>query len=70
MAFPEMEACKAYGSLIDLTTLGLRPTKREEPIRLEDNFSSFSQIKELPNSTQHFGGTGMYGIFRYKMARP
>jgi pentatricopeptide repeat protein len=65
-----MEACKAYGSLIDLTTLGLRPTKREEPIRLEDNFSSFSQIKELPNSTQHFGGTGMYGFFRYRMARP
>ncbi|KAG2620395.1 hypothetical protein PVAP13_3NG093000, partial [Panicum virgatum] len=32
-----MEACKAYGSLIDLTTLGPRPTgprptKREEPI--------------------------------------
>ncbi|RLM98168.1 pentatricopeptide repeat-containing protein [Panicum miliaceum] len=65
-----MEACKAYGSLIDLTTLGPRPTKREEPIRLEDNFSSFSQINELPNSTQHFGGTGMYGFFRYRMARP
>jgi len=64
-----MEACKAYGSLIDLTALGPRPTKREEPIRLENNFSSFSQIKELPNSTQHFGGTGMYGLFRYRMTR-
>jgi len=64
-----MEACKAYGSLIGLTALGPRPTKREEPIRLENNFSSFSQIKELPNSTQHFGSTGMYGFFRYRMAR-
>ncbi|CAN6328884.1 unnamed protein product [Urochloa humidicola] len=62
-----MEACKAYGSLIDLTTLGPHPTKREEPIRIENNFSSFSQVKELPNSTYHFGDTGMYGFFRYRM---
>ncbi|CAL5093957.1 unnamed protein product [Urochloa decumbens] len=65
-----IEACKAYGSFLDLTTLGPRPTKREEPIRIDNNFSSFSQVKELPNSTYHFGGTGMYGFFRYRMVRP
>ncbi|CAN6355783.1 unnamed protein product [Urochloa humidicola] len=65
-----MEACKAYGSLIDLTSLGPLPTKTEEPIRIENNFSSFSQVKELPNSTYHFGDSGMYGFFRYRMVRP
>lgn len=58
-----MEACKAYGSLMDLTTLGPRPAKREEPIRIENNFSSFSHIKGLPNDIHHFGATGMYGFF-------
>ncbi|WVZ91325.1 hypothetical protein U9M48_037513 [Paspalum notatum var. saurae] len=65
-----MEACKSYGSLIDLTTLGPRPSKRVEPIRVEnDHFLSFSQMKDLPSSTHHFVGTGMYGFFRYRMAR-
>lgn len=64
-----MEACKAYGSLIDLTALGPRPTKRVEPIRVENDFSSFSQMKDLLSSTQHFASTGMYGFFRYRMLR-
>ncbi|KAF8659631.1 hypothetical protein HU200_058388 [Digitaria exilis] len=64
-----MEACKAYGSLIDLSSLGPRPTKRAEPIRIENDFSSFSQNKDLPNRIHRFGDTGMYGFLRYRMAR-
>ncbi|KAJ1266455.1 hypothetical protein BS78_08G152400 [Paspalum vaginatum] len=64
-----MEACKAYGSLLDLTTLGPRPAKRVEPIRVENGHLCFSQMKDLPSSTHHFVGTGMYGFFRYRMAR-
>lgn len=64
-----MEACQAYGSLIDLTTLGPRPAKKLEPIKTESNFSSTSHIEDLPSSTKHFGGTGIYSFYRYKMAK-
>ncbi|XP_062202721.1 protein LOW PHOTOSYNTHETIC EFFICIENCY 1, chloroplastic-like [Phragmites australis] len=64
-----MEACKAYGSFIDVTTLGPRPAKKVETIRIENNFSSFSRINDMPSSTHQFGGTGMYNFYRYRMAR-
>ncbi|KAL6623080.1 hypothetical protein ACP70R_018200 [Stipagrostis hirtigluma subsp. patula] len=64
-----MEACKAYGSLIDLTALGPRPAEKAEPVRIENNFSSMSRMHHLPYSTQHFGGTGLYGFYRYRIAR-
>ncbi|OQU76988.1 hypothetical protein SORBI_3010G249700 [Sorghum bicolor] len=64
-----LEACKAYGSIVDLTTLGPRPSKGVEPIRIENNFSSFSQFKDLPSTSHHFAGIGMYGFSGYRMAR-
>ncbi|CAD6335586.1 unnamed protein product [Miscanthus lutarioriparius] len=64
-----LEACKAYGSVVDLTTLGPRPSKGVEPIRIENSFSSFSQFKDPPSSSHHFAGIGMYGFFGYRMAR-
>ncbi|TVU51670.1 hypothetical protein EJB05_03110, partial [Eragrostis curvula] len=63
-----MDACKAYGSLIDLTSLGPRPLTKVEPIRIENSHSSFSRINNLPSSTHYFGDTGMYSFYRYKMA--
>ncbi|KAK3139670.1 hypothetical protein QOZ80_5AG0387480 [Eleusine coracana subsp. coracana] len=64
-----MDACKADGSLTDLTTLGPQLVTKVEPIRIESNSSSFSEINDLPISSHYFGNTGMYSSYKYRMAR-
>jgi pentatricopeptide repeat protein len=63
-----MDACKAYDSHIDVTTLGPRPAMKVEPNRIESN-SSFSQMNDLPISTHYFGDPGLHTFYRYKMSR-
>lgn len=64
-----MEACQDYGSLIDLNSLGPRPVKKVEPIRIENKFSSSYYVGDLPSSTKHFGSTGTSNLYRYRTER-
>ncbi|KAG8048391.1 hypothetical protein GUJ93_ZPchr0009g2181 [Zizania palustris] len=62
-----MEACQDYGSLIDLNTLGPRPVKKVEHIKIVNNFSNSYYVEDLPSSTKHFGGTSISSLYRYKI---
>uniref|UniRef100_J3NCP0 PROP1-like PPR domain-containing protein n=1 Tax=Oryza brachyantha TaxID=4533 RepID=J3NCP0_ORYBR len=64
-----MAACRDYGSLVDLNSLGPRPVKKAEPIWIENKFSSSYYVENLPSSTKHFGSTGTSSLYRYRMER-